>query len=123
MNTSIISHGYSPPVFYSTKHALNLVAFPVEYFVVIDRFFTTFPGRDAGSAYLAEQGIAQPVRIISPIGKQIFGLWQMVQQQGNFLMVVCLSGSQHHGYGFALFDANCVQFGIDPFFCAPDATG
>lgn len=79
MGASVIAHGHSPPVLDSSKHVLHFVALLVEYFVVINRGFATFPGRYAGSDSLVMQGFSKPSGIISSIGKQVFGLGQVIQ--------------------------------------------
>ncbi len=123
VGASVIAHGYPSPILDSSKHVLHFVALSVEYVVVINRSFATFPGRYAGSDSPVAQGFSKPCGIISPIGRQVFGLRQAIQQHAGSLVVAGLSGSQRHGYRFALFIANSMQFGIQPPFCTSDTSG
>ena len=61
MGASIISGMGASPVFEPAEHDLDLVALPVEDFVVVDRDFAVGLGGDAGNDTAVGKGLAAQV--------------------------------------------------------------
>ena len=123
MGTSIIAHCNTSPVFDSTKHVFNFVALFIQIFVVGNSYFSGFPGRDARRDASFEQGIAEPIGIISSVSKEFLGLGEGAQQLRSSLVVTCLAGRQQKEDWLALAIANSVKFGVQSAFCPPDTAG
>lgn len=91
MGAPIISCGDAPPILDPAEHVLNAVSLLVECLVVVCRMLSLFARRDAGRNTLVFQSIAEPVCIVTAIGKQFTGLGQAVKQVPGTLVIAGLT--------------------------------
>ena len=91
MGASVIAHGDSAPVFETPEHILDFVALFVERFIVLDLDFAVLPWRDAGRNAFFDQGISEPVGIITAIRQKLFCSENPPNQDGSAFIITDLS--------------------------------
>ena len=91
MGASVISGVNTPPILEFGEHILDLVALSVEVLVVGDLDFSALPWRDARCNALVDQGLAEPIGIVTSVGQHVFRFGQNIQQQGCSLIIAHLA--------------------------------
>ena len=87
MCAAVITHGYSAPILDSAKHDLNLMPLFIQLFIVRDGSLSVLSGRDAGRNASGEQGVAEPVGVVTAVGQKLPGLRQSIHKQGGSFAV------------------------------------
>ena len=110
MCAAVITHGYSTPVFDSAKHDLNLMPLFIQLFIVRAGALSVLFGRDARRNASGEQGVTEPVGVVTTVRQKLPGLRQSIHKQGGSLVVAHLAFRERHDQGPAVAVANSMEF-------------
>ena len=120
MRTTIITHGYSPPILEPAKHDLDFMTFFIHLFVIINWLFAILSRWNTRTNASCKQCLAKPCRIIATIRQKLFGPGQGIQQHGRALVIAHLTRREQETHGLARSIAHCMQFGVQTSFGASD---
>lgn len=95
MGASIVSGCDAPPALDPAKHALDPVTLPVKSLVMFDGLLAAFPGWNAGRNTIFYQCIAEPIRIVTAIAQQVFGLGKAFEQLASASIVAGQAVKSH----------------------------
>jgi len=123
VGASVVSCCDASPVFDASEDVLDLVALPVELFVVAVLDLTVTQGRDAGSDAALGQGITEVIAVIASIAEQHLGVGQAVKQHRSALVVAHLPFGQEQDNRPAFAIAHGMELGVQPAFGASDTSG
>ena len=120
LRASVVAGRDAPPILQAPKHDLDPVAALVPTLVIFDRCATGLPARDARRDPFVYQGIAEPVRVISPIGKHPFGFRQAAYQGGSTCVITDLACGHEYPDRPPLGIGNSMQLGVHAALRPPD---
>lgn len=123
MGASIISSCNAPPVLDPAEHVFDMVPLLIERFVIVCRLLSLFARRDAGGSPFFLQSVAEPVGIVTTIGKQFSGFRQAVKQVPGTLIVAGIACREKEQQGPAQSVCHGVQLGVQAAFCSSDTAG
>lgn len=120
MGAAIVAGSDAPPVLEPAEHHLDAVATPVAAPVMPDGPVAQLPPWDAGLGSPVQQGLAEPVGVISSVRDQPVGPWQSVEQGERTRVVADLARRQEEPDGPSFRIGDGVELGVEPTFRAPD---
>ncbi len=123
MRTSVIAHGDSAPVFDTSEHIFDFMAFSIEFCVMIDGFDTVLFGWDARFDPTLFQSLSEPVRIIASVSDHDRSVRELVEYEGGPDKVASVTLGQKHDNGATLAVANGMKFRVQAPLCAADTSG
>ena len=82
----------------------------IQILIVTDGFLSILFGRDAGRNTSGEQGITEPVGVITTVSQKLLSLRQSIYKQGGAFVVAHLTFCERHGHGPAETVANRMEF-------------
>ena len=112
MGAAIIAGMDASPVLEFPEHVLDLVATTVEYLVEGRRVLPIGFWRYAGGDAALNQRLAEPVRVISLVRQQRFGLGQRVNHERGPLVVAHLAFAEQQDDRAALTIAYGMKLGV-----------
>ena len=123
MGASVVAGGDAAPVLEFGEQVPDLVALPVESFVVGIRPLAAPQRRNAGIDAPDGERIPEPGTVLAPVDDQASRRRQGIEDEAGNLKVAHLAFRQHHDDRPALAVADGVELGIQAAFRAPDTTG
>lgn len=124
VDTTVVSHGNSSPIFKTTKHNLNFMALLIESFIIIlGGVLPISFGRGAGNCASTEQFLPTPVCIIASICKQFLGLRHGSQQLFCPLIIAHLTLCEGKSKRTVFSVTKRMELGIQSTSCASVAPG
>ncbi len=123
MSASIISRSDASPILDSAEHVFDVVTLLVERFVVVGRMLSLFAWRDAWSNTPVFQGIAEPVGIVTAIGKQFPGFGQAIEQVAGTRVVTGLTFREKKQQGPPQAVGDSMELGVQAALCSSDTAG
>jgi hypothetical protein len=123
VRAAVVAGMDAPPVLEASEHVLDLVALAIEGFVVGDRDLAVGFGWDARGDALGDQGLTEPVGVVTPIAEHGPGLGQGVQHQSRALVVAHLAFGEQHNQGPPIAVADGMELRVQPAFSASDTSG
>jgi len=85
------------PILDPAKHDLKLMPLFIQIFIVTDGPLSVLSGRDARRNTSGEQGITEPVGVITTVRQKLLGLRQSIHKQGGSFAVARLAFCERHG--------------------------
>jgi hypothetical protein len=123
VSATVISRCDPAPIFEPSEGVFNFVPFFVERLVVVVLDFAALFRRDAWIDPFFDQGIAEPVAVITPIPCQRFGLRQRGKQNPCSFMVAHLAFGEQQDQRLTVTTGHRVQLRVQAALGAPDAAG
>ncbi len=117
---SVVTGGYTPPVFEPVEHDFNAIAPLVSTLVVFDRRLPFLSTWNTGAYPLVLQRFSEPVSVVAAIPEHTFDAWQPAERCPRADIIAHLPGGDELVDRSSLAVTDCVQLGVHATFGATD---